>query len=84
MASDPAGLSLIKTGAMALGGTAIAVIIVLAIITGFKNTNLTDNTTADAFITSLRIFGTFAGVVAIGIMGFGLFKMFGTGKKSGL
>jgi len=79
---DAAGLNYIKAGAMTLGGTAIVVIIVLAIIVGFQNTNLTDNTTAEAFITSLRIFGTFAGVVAIGLMGFGLFKMFGGGKKS--
>ena len=84
MAGDPAGLNYIKAGAMTLGGTAIIVIIVLAILTGFQNTNLTDNSTVSAFITSLRIFGTFSGVVAIGLMGFGLFRMFGGGGKKTL
>ena len=75
------GLNYIKAGAMTLGSTAIVVVIVLAILLGFKNSNLTDNTTVDYFTTALQVFGTFGGVVAIGFMGFGLFRMFGSGGK---
>ena len=82
--ADPGALNYIKSGAMTLGGTAIAVVIVIAILTGFQNTNQVDNTTVQAFITALGVFGSFAGVVAIGLMGFGLFKMFGGGKKNSL
>lgn len=67
-----------------LSGSAIAVLTLaaivltaLAIVTGFKNTNLVDNTTADAFTTGLAIFGSFVGVLVLGIVGkaiIGLFK----------
>ena len=41
----------------------------IAVITGFKDTGLVDNTTADRFIVGLGVFGTFIGVLALGIVG---------------
>jgi len=49
----------------------------IAVIAGFKNTGLVDNTTADNFIAGIAIFGTFMAVIALGIVGkiiIGLFK----------
>ena len=38
--------------------------------------------TARAFITALAVFGSFAGVLIIGLMGFALFRLFNPGKKN--
>lgn len=49
----------------------------IAVVNGFKDTNLIDNDTADAFITGLTIFATFMGVLVLAIVGkiiVGLFK----------
>ena len=66
-------------GLYAIGLVSLAAITLtgIAVVTGFKNTNLVDNKTAAAFVTGLAIFGTFAAVIAIAIIGkiiIGLFK----------
>lgn len=72
-----AQLSSLKTNAILLGALAAIVLTVLAVIQGFKDTDLITNATADLFITGLTIFATFAGVLALAIVGktiVGLFK----------
>lgn len=66
-----------------LSGSAIAVLTLaaivltaLAIVTGFKNTGLVDNTTANAFVTGLAIFGSFVGVLVLGIVGKAIIGLF--------
>lgn len=59
-----------------MSGSAIAVVSLaaitltgLAVVTGYKDTGLVDNTTADAFIAGLAIFGTFMAVIVLSIVG---------------
>jgi uncharacterized membrane protein len=75
-------LNNMKTYAVALGTLAVVTMMVLAVITGFKNTNLVDNTTATNFTTGLGYFGTFAPILAIAIVGVIVIAMF-TKKKGG-
>ena len=67
----------------ALGGAAVVVISMativitgIAVIGGFKDTGLINNTTADLFITGLGIFGTFVGVLVLAIVGKTIIAMF--------
>ena len=48
---------------------AIATLVGIAVISGFKDTLLVDNTTADNFITGLAIFGIFMAVITLTIVG---------------
>ena len=67
---------------MAVAATAVVALATIAltgiaVITGYKQTGLVDNTTADDFIAGLAIFGTFMGVIALAIVGkiiIGMFK----------
>jgi len=66
-----------------LGGAAVVVISMativitgIAVIGGFKDTGLINNTTADLFITGLGIFGTFVGVLVLAIVGKTIIAMF--------
>ena len=66
-------------GAYAIGLVSLAAIDLtgIAVVTQYKGSGLVDNTTADAFITGLAIFGAFVGVLAISVIGkviIGLFK----------
>ena len=45
------------------------VLTALAVVSGFKDTGLVDNTTADNFITGLGYFGVFIGVIVLAIIG---------------
>ena len=58
-----------KKAAIAVMVLAAVTLTALAVITGFKDTGLVDNTTADLFITGLGYFGTFVGVVVLAIIG---------------
>ena len=72
-----AGIDNLKGYAMAVVGLAIIDVMGLAVISGFKDTGLVDNTTADKFITGLGIFGTFIVVVVLALVGkiiMGLFR----------
>ena len=71
------GLGTMQTSAIAVGALAAITLTTLAVVQGYKNTNLVDNTTADAFIAGLAIFGTFMAVIVLAIVGkiiIGLFK----------
>jgi len=63
------GLSNMRKDAVAVGSLAAVVLVTLAVIGGFKNTNLIDNATADLFTTGLTIFATFVGVIVLAIVG---------------
>lgn len=70
-------LSNMQTSAIAVVGLAAVTLTGLAVVTGFKDTGLVDNTTADAFITGLAIFGTFMAVIVLALVGkiiIGLFQ----------
>ncbi len=62
--------------AAAVVAIAVSVIIGIAILTAFKTTALVDNTTVDLFIAGLVIFGSFIGVIVIGVIGKILLTMF--------
>lgn len=79
MSDDSESTSLRKLGifAVALVTLAAVTLMGIAVINGFKDTNLVDNTTADNFITGLALFGSFSTVIAIALVGklvIGLFK----------
>ena len=70
-------LGTMQTSAVAVGALAAITLTTLAVVQGYKNTGLVDNTTADAFIAGLAIFGTFMAVIVLAIVGkiiIGLFK----------
>jgi len=71
------GLNMMSKSAIAVGALAAVTLVSIAVVNGFKDTNLVDNTTADAFITGLTIFGTFTAVIVLALVGkivIGLFK----------
>ena len=71
------GIDNLKGYAMAVVGLAIVDVMGLAVISGFKDTGLVDNNTADAFSTGLAVFGTFIGVIVLALVGkiiMGLFQ----------
>lgn len=75
--AEGANLKLMSASAIAVVGLAAIVLTGLAVIDGFKDTNLVNNTTADAFITGLAIFGTFMAVIVLALVGkiiIGLFR----------
>lgn len=55
---------------------AVVVVMGIAVLTGFKNTGLVDNTTAGLFIAGLGVFGTFIGIVVLAVIGKTIIKMF--------
>jgi len=66
-----------QASAIAVVGLSAVTLTGLAVVSGFKDTGLVDNTTADAFITGLAIFGTFMAVIVLALVGkiiIGLFK----------
>ena len=58
-----------KKSAIAVMVLAAVTLTALAVVQGFKNTGLVDNTTADDFITGLGYFGTFIGVIVLALVG---------------
>lgn len=56
---------------------AAVVLVGIAVVQGFKDSGKVSNTTADAFIAGLAIFGTFIGIIVLGVVGkvlIGLFR----------
>ena len=76
-----AGFKDLKTGAIAMAVLAAITLMAIAVVTGFKGTLLVDNTTADLFVTALTIFGTFAGILVLGIMGKAVIGLFNKGMN---
>lgn len=64
-----AGIENMKKYAIAVGALAIVVMTTIAVILGFKDTQLVDNDTADDFVTGLTIFATFIGVIILALIG---------------
>jgi len=73
-------LTLLKAAGIAVVALAAVVLTGLAIITGFKDTGLVENATADLFITGLGIFGSFVGVVVLALVGKVIIGIFKGGK----
>ena len=63
------GVESMKGYAIAVGALAVIVMTTIAVIVGFKETNLVDNNVANDFVTGLAIFATFIGVVILAIIG---------------
>ena len=55
--------------AVAVTSLAVVDLMAIAVINGFKDTGLVDNSTADKFVTGLIIFGTFMGVLVLALVG---------------
>ena len=69
-----------QASAIAVVGLSAVTLTGLAVIQGFKTTGLVDNTTADAFITGLAIFGTFMAVIVLALVGKIIIGLFRKGK----
>jgi len=63
------GLDKLQTSAIAVVGLAAVTLTGIAVVNGFKDTDLIDNDTATSFVTGLTIFATFTGVIALAIVG---------------
>ena len=71
------GVHKLKGYAVAVGALAIVDMTTIAVVLGFKGTNLVDNDVADSFVTGLTIFATFIGVIILALIGkiiVGLYK----------
>lgn len=77
---DDKGLKSMAVAAIAVGSLAAITLVSLAVVTGFKDTDLVDNDTADNFITGLGIFGSFASVIVLALVGKIVIALF---KKTG-
>jgi len=62
--------------AASMGALAAIVLTTLAVIDGFKDSGKVDNTTAGYFETGVTIFGSFAAVVVLAIIGKLIIKLF--------
>jgi hypothetical protein len=69
MVQETSGLKTMGAAAVGLVSLAAISLAGLAVLTGFKGTYLVDNTTANNFIAGIAIFGAFAAVIAIGLVG---------------
>jgi len=72
-----AGIDNLKNYAVAVGALAVVDMTTIAVVIGFKETQLVDNDTADKFVTGLTIFATFVGVIILALIGkiiVGLYK----------
>ena len=70
-------LKTLQASGIAVVSLAAIVLVGLAIVQGFKDSNTVDNATAAKFITGLAIFGTFSTIIILAIIGkviIGLFK----------
>ena len=74
-------VSKLGAAAIAVGTLAAVTLTSIAVVNGFKDTGLVDNTTATQFVTGLKIFGSFAGVIAIAMIGVIIVKMFMANKQ---
>lgn len=70
----------LSASAVAIAAFTIVNLMGIAVVTQFKTTGLVDNTTADAFISALAVFGTFASVVVIALIGKVVISLFQEGQ----
>jgi len=54
---------------IAVGGIAIITLTSIAVVTGFRNNSLIDNTTANYFITGLTLIGSFMEIIVLSFLG---------------
>ena len=73
MESDMKALA---TYAVAVVILAVVVVMGIAVLGGFKTTNLISNTTVDLFISGLVVFGTFIGIIVLAAIAKIIIKMF--------
>ena len=57
------------TYAIATGTLAIVTLTSIAVVEGYKDTGLVDNTTADLFVAGLKVFGTFMAIITLSLVG---------------
>lgn len=62
-------LKKLAVAATAIVSLSAIVIMGIAVIGGFKNTGLIDNTTANLFIAGLAVFGSFIGIIILALIG---------------
>lgn len=55
--------------AIAVGTLAIITLTSIAVVEGYKDTGLVDNTTADQFVSGLKVFGTFMAIITLSLVG---------------
>jgi len=67
------------TAAVALVALAAITLTGIAVIQGFKDSGLVDNTTASKFVTGLTVFASFSSVIALAIVGKLIVGMFTKG-----
>ena len=66
-----------KGYAIAVGSLAVITIVTVAVLQGFKDTQLVNNTTTNKFTAGLAVFATFTTVIVLALVGkiiIGLFK----------
>lgn len=78
MAGAESGMKKMIGFALALVSLAVITMMGIAVIGGFKDTGLVDNSTADNFISGLAIFGTFIGILALAVIGKVVMALFRT------
>lgn len=66
----------LKNKVLAITGLAVIDLTAMAVITQFKTSSLINQTVADQFLTGLAVFGSFIGVLALGVIGQAIFEMF--------
>jgi hypothetical protein len=64
-----ASIDSMSGNAVAVVGLAAVTLTGLAVVQGYSDTGLVDNTTADAFLAGLAIFGTFMAVIVLSLVG---------------
>lgn len=74
----------LQTGTVAVLGLAITVLVGLAVVSSIQGTGLVDNTTAGYFSSGLTYFGTFVGIIVLGLIAATLINMFGKKKDGGM
>jgi hypothetical protein len=77
---EQSDMKALSTYAVAVVILAVVVVMGIAVLGGFKTTNLISNTTVDLFITGLVTFGTFIGIIVLAAIAKIIIRMF----KSGL
>lgn len=71
-----ADFSKMSASAIAVVGLAAVTLTGLAVVQGYKDSGLVDNSTADKFIAGLAIFGTFLSVIVLSLVGKIIIGMF--------
>ena len=73
-------LKKLVVAAVAVIGLAAVDLTGIAVVNGFKATDLIDNATATKFVTGLTIFASFLSVIVLAIVGKAIIGLFKAGK----